>query len=559
MPDRADAIVQQGDPREALQEVLRAIRRNRVRVVFTTAVVVLLGVALSLLWPNKYESSTQFVLRDWHVVADAVLLEELADIPLVKKLKTLESELRSRKRVEAVLNELNWPEWLETAGKETERRDLLAKIAENLTVEMDADVTGAHNIRISFAWTSPSKAANFINRLRDAWIQLTMESYTKRLEEQKDRMEGVVRERESAYQAALAAVRTYEQEQDVPGLLSPEVNNELRAQHELELAKVRAQLEAVAGELQRIEAELQAIPPKTKQPVAPQTEQQAELLVKLQSVEAQLATLSDPVRGYKPLHPKRRQAQAEYDTLLKQLADAGYDPSQGLTAEAANPAWVVKMAEYQVAQTKESELRALATSTQRELDEVKRRLDMLPIVTAELARLNAEVGVKNQLVGEARLAVQPLRERVLQLRAQNFGVDAQGFGPIQAGPFEILETGVEPEDPVLPVTAIILAVSLVLGLAVGAMGPVLAEMTRSSFGTVKEVSRSLGVPVLGAVDLILTARDLRARRVQQGLTWATMALVLLSLATAIWIYQSHPGVLPDALWRTLREVRMALT
>lgn len=559
MPERAEAIVEQGDPREALQEVLRAIRRNRLRVVFTTAVVVLLGVALSLLWPNKYESSTQFALRDWHVVADAVLLEELADIPLVKKLKTLESELRSRKRVEGVLNELNWPEWLETAGKETERRDLLAKIAENLTVAMDAEVTGAHNIRIAFAWTSPVKAANFVNRLRDAWIQITLESYKQRLEEQKDRMEGVVREREAAYQAALAAVRTYEQEQDVPGLLSPEVNNELRAQHELALAATQAQLESVAGELQRLEAELQALPPKTLQPVAPENQQQAELLVKLQAAEAQLALAADPVRGYKPNHPKRRQAQAEYDSLLQQLAEAGYDIEQGLSAEAPNPAWVAKMAERQAVQTREAELRALSTGTQRELAEVKRRLDMLPIVTAELARLNAEVAVKNQLVDEARLAVQPLREKVIQLRAQSFGADSQGFGTIQSGPFEVLETGVEPDQPVLPITAIILAVSVVLGLALGAMGPVLGEMTRSSFGTVKEVGRSLGVPVLGAVDMILTASDLRARRVQQGLTWATMALVLLSLAAAIWIYQYHADVLPDALWRTLREVRMALT
>ena len=125
MAERTDQLIQQGDAREALDEVLRAIRRNRVRVVFTTLVVLLLGVALSMLWPNKYESSTKFALRDWYVVADSVLLEELGDLPLQKKLKSLENELRSRKRVEAVMNELQWPEWQDTAGKESERRILL--------------------------------------------------------------------------------------------------------------------------------------------------------------------------------------------------------------------------------------------------------------------------------------------------------------------------------------------------------------------------------------------------------------------------------------------------
>ncbi|MBM3984516.1 MAG: hypothetical protein FJ296_02305 [Planctomycetes bacterium] len=559
MPERADPIVQQGDPREALQEVLRAIRRNKVRVAFTTAVVVLLGVALSLLWPNKYESSTMFVLRDWHVVADAVLLEELADIPLVKKLKTLENELRSRRRVEAVLNELSWPEWLDTAGKESDRRDLLLKIGENLVVAMDSDVTGAHNIVLTFAWTSPRKAKEFVNRLRDAWIQLTLESYKKRLEEQKDRMEGTWRERQADHTAALAAVKQYEREHGVPGLLSTDVNNQLRAQYEIELAKAKAELESVVGVVQHIEAEQQVLDKETLQPITPSTKQQAELLVKLQALEPQFKAATDPVTGYKPLHPKVKQLQSEYDSLLAQLKEAGYDPQGGLMELQVNPLWVAKEGERQVALTRERELTALVTGTQRELDEVKRRLEAIPVVTADLAQLNAEVDVKATLAGEALLQLQPLREKVIQLRAQSFGVDSQGLGTIQSGPFEILESGVEPEDPVLPVTAIILAVSLVLGILVGAMGPVLTEMTRSSFGTVKEVGRSLGVPVLGAVDLILTVRDLRAQRVQRSLTYVTMALVLVSLAAAIWIYHAHAEQLPDALRRTLREVRMALT
>ena len=559
MAERTDQLIQQGDAREALEEVLRAIRRNKVRVVFTTAVVVLLGVALSLLWPNKYESSTKFALRDWYVVADAVLLEELADIPLAKKLKSLENELRSRKRVEAVMNELQWTEWQDTAGKDTDRRDLLKKLADNLVVEMSSGVTGDYDVEIIFAWTHPRKAADFVNRLRDNWIQLTLESYKKRLEETKDRMEGVVREREADYSNALAAEKAYQLEQNVPALGSDEVNNQLKADYERELAGYSAELETVVGDLQRMQAELAAIPPETPQPRAPETQEQAELLVKLQTAEAQLKGVSDPVTGYTPLHPTRKKYQSTYDNLLVQLKAAGYDPASGLIQNAANPLWVVKAQEVALKNQREKELRQLVARTQQSLDTVQDRQDKLPVVRSELSRLQADVTLKDELLNEAKTEVQPLREKVAQLRAQSFGVDAQGFGTVQSGPFELLEAGVEPDNPVLPITAIILAVSLVLGVALGAMGPVIGEMTRSSFGTVREVSRSLGVPVLGAVDIILTARDVRARRVQQTLTYATMTLVLLSLAAAIWIYQFNPQVLPSALLRTLREVRMALT
>jgi len=559
MPERSDPILEQGEAREALAEVLRAIRRNKLRVVFTTLVVLLLGVALSLLWPNKYESSTHFQLRDWYVVADAMLLEELADLPEAKKLKTLENELRSRARIEAVMSELQWLEWLETAGKESDRRDLDEKIARNLVVAMEGTLTGTHDIVLSFRWTSPRKAADFVNRLRDSWIQLTLEAYKRRLEEQKDRMEGVLADREADYHAALSAVTTYENEHNVPALLSPEVNNQLKADYEVKLAAANAELVAVAGDVQRLEAVRQAIPRETPQPRAPQTPEQADLLVKLQSVSVQLASVSDPVKGLTPVHPKRRLLQSEYDTLLGQLKAAGYDPEDGIMVNQTNPDWLAVENERQAKQLRSQELTAEVAGLKQQINDVQSRLDMLPVVTAELARLNSLVEVKSQLVSEARTEVQPLRERVLQWRAQSFGTDAEGFSGTQSGPFEILETGVEPDHPVLPITAIILAVALVVGVFLGAMGPVLTEMTRSSFGTVREVGRSLGVPVLGAVDLILTARDLRARRVQRGLTYATMALVLLSLAAAIWIYHANPEVLPDALRRTLREVRMALT
>jgi uncharacterized protein involved in exopolysaccharide biosynthesis len=559
MPAGTEQLSSQGDAREAVQEVLRAIKRNKVRVVFTAIVVLLLGVALSLLWPNKYESSTQFKLRDWHVVMDAVILDELQDLPLPKKLKTLENELRSRKRVEAVMAELGWIEWLETQGKETERRKLLEKLGQNLTVEIDASVTGDYTINLLFRWTTAKKAMDFVNRTRDLWIQSTIEAYKKGLEEEKDRMEGVVQDRDAELNSALAAVKKYQEEHDVPSLMTPEVNNQLKAEYESKLAGTNAGLESLAGELQRLTEELQALPKTKPAPLAPTTQEQAEILVKLQAAEAKLKSVAHEVTGYTPVHPVRKQAQAEYDLLLAQLKETGYDISSGVIQEQVSIDWINKEMELQAKLRQQRELSALVAQYQKGMDDAQIRNDKIPVANAELARLQADVVSKTQLANEAHIAVQPLREKVSQLRQQSFGADNASFSAEQSGPFEILDLGVEPDAPVLPITAIILAVALVVGVGLGAMGPVLSEMTRSSFGTVREVGRTLGVPVLGAVDLILTARDLRARRLQQGLTYATMGLVVVSLVTAIYIYQAHPSVLPQALLRTLREVKMALT
>ena len=559
MAGGTEQIGGQGDAREAVQEVLRAIKRNKVRVAFTTMVVVLLGIALSLLWPNKYESSTQFVLRDWQVVMDAVILDELQDLPLAKKLKTLENELRSKKRIEAVMAELGWTEWLETQGKDVERRKILEKIGQNLTVEIDSGVTGDYTINLAFKWTQAIKAKDFVNRTRDLWIQSTIESYKHGLEDEKDRMEGVVLDRDAELNMALAAVKQYQAENDVPSLMSPEVNNELKSKYEAELVTAQAEMETVAGDLQRLTQEVQTLQKTMPAPKAPETQEQADILVKLQTAEAKLKTASDPVTGYTEIHPVRKQAKSEYDILVKQLQDTGYDTEGGVIQEQANPAWVAKETEIQALAGRQRELAALISQYQKGMEDAEKRNNLIPVANAELARLQADVVAKSTLANDARLAVQPLREKVTQFRQQNFGADNPSFSSEYSGPFEILDQAVEADAPVLPITAIILAVSLVVGIALGAMGPVLSEMTRSSFGTVREVGRTLGVPVLGAVDLILTARDLRARRLQAGLTYATMALVIFSLVTAIYIYEAHQEVLPQALLRTLRQVKMALT
>jgi hypothetical protein len=557
MADNTDQLIQQGDPRETLQEVVRAIRRNAVRVVFTTLVFVMIGLGLTMLWPNKYESSTQFVLRDWYLVSDSALLGELADIPLVKKLQALETELRSRKRIFAVMQELQWEEWLDTNGKESQRRDLLYKLSSNLTVEYGADITGAHAITLAFAWTSPRKAADFVNRLRDAWIQLTLESYKKSLEDTKERMELVLRDRETEFTDSLADLKNYNIENKVPSLLTMETNNEQKAEQLSILAAATAELDVAVSEIERINAEMEGVDVEIEVPVPPASPEQAALLVKRNLAQLNLDKM---VEIYKPLHSRRIKAQEDFDKAEALLAESGFDPDAPTMMMDTNPKYYALGQELKEAKKLETSAKARVDATHRLLTEIQGRLDKLPIVTQELEHLQAVKAVKATLAAKAEAEIQPIRERVKQLRSQTFGADSPVLSSVGGGgPFEILETGVEPENAVLPISAIIMAVALVLGLAIGAMGPVLSEMTRSSFGTVKEVSRSLGVPVLGAVDLILTAKDVRARLVQQWLTYATMGLVLLSMVTALYIYSNHPDVLPQSLLRALRDVRMALT
>jgi capsular polysaccharide biosynthesis protein len=556
MPPTPDSSNQDSapDPREAIQEILGAIRRNLARVVFTTLVFLMLGIGLNMIWPNKYKSTTQFKLNESKIVTDQAVMAELEDIPLARKLLSLKNELQSSKRISAVMDELAWVEWLGTHGRPAQRRALLEKVRDNLDVEMTPDVTGAVIVTLGFQWTSPETAAGFVNRKRDAWIKLVLDSYRKGVEKRASDSLSIVVERETSFDAALAARRKYELENDVPSLLDTEHNTKLKAELILKKAEAQGQLESVVSAIEVLQAKLQATEKYREVEVPPDNPEQGVAMLAVREATAVFVSVDD---DYREGHWRWNEAKKALDKAEKALEDAGGAPEERLTTE-TNPAYYDLGEQHLEKKAKEREYMALVELYDEQLDQVEDRLSRLPQVMMDTARLDADVEAAGELLAVAKLNIQPLKDQLKALRNANSVLSGAG-GLISMGPFEIIEQGIEPDQPVMPIGAVIMALAVLVGIGVGLSGPVLAELTRSSFSSVKEVSRSLGVPVLGAVDLILTARDVRARKVQSGLTIATMALVLLALGTALWIYGYRREVLPATVLRALQKMRMALT
>lgn len=555
MPPPVDPNEASGpDAREAVQLFLEAVRRNLPRVVFTTILFLLMGVFLTMLWPAKFQSETQFLLREVRIVFDADLLEDLTDIPLSKKLLSLTKELKSMNRVSAVLQELQWKEWLETAGNPARRKAFYLKVAKNLDVDMEADVTGGINATLTFQWTTRKTAVDFVNRLRDAWIKRVLDTHRQGLENRKEESERIVLDRQQAYNDSLEALRTYEEENRVPSLSTLEINHEMKSEYQVKLSDAQAGLQTTVSRLTALEQELIVIDPEYEVNLMPTDPEQGKAYLKLIKAEEVFSEIGDK---YMPAHRKYKNAEAGMLKAAAMLKELGGKP-ESANDLAGNPLYLAKASQLVTIQQNQSELKALVDTYESELAIIDERLSKLPIVTMDLARLKEQVGIAATLLSEAKLDVQPLRDQVRLLRSSNSSVNQ--FTENAGGKaFEIIDIGIEPEYAVLPIGALIMALSLVLGVGLGLAGPVLAELTRSSFGSVKEVSRNLGVPVLGAVDMILTARDVRARTVQSTLTLTTMVLVLAALSTALFIYAEYPNVLPATVLRSLRDVTMALT
>ena len=81
---------------------------------------------------------------------------------------------------------------------------------------------------------------------------MTLDNHRQSVEDYKEILEAIVAEREAVYQSALRARQKFEQENNVPRLLSPEVNFALKGELLAKAAEAKAQLD---GAMEMIQAE----------------------------------------------------------------------------------------------------------------------------------------------------------------------------------------------------------------------------------------------------------------------------------------------------------------
>jgi hypothetical protein len=106
--------------------------------------------------------------------------------------------------------------------------------------------------------------------------------------------------------------------------------------------------------------------------------------------------------------------------------------------------------------------------------------------------------------------------------------------------FRVLEAAFVAPEPTSPNRPVLMILSLVLGLAVGAAAGILIEATDSSLHTVRQVQNAVQLPVLASIPVILLESDrraLRRTRIRTGI--ATVAMVVFALvggaASYVWV------------------------
>lgn len=237
--------------------------------------------------------------------------------------------------------------------------------------------------------------------------------------------------------------------------------------------------------------------------------------------EAQTLLTSLRARGLTENHPDVIAARNQV-SLLRQSA-AGEGASGGMP----NPAYASLEAIRAERQANVQALGARRASVQGELSQLTAQQFSNPEALAEQQRINRDYDVLKQQYDKL------LRDREeLRLRGQ---VETEH----NAVKFQVIDGPTSPRSPVAPNRPLLLVGVLMIGLAAGAGAAFAIGQLRSTFATTARLGQATGLPVLGAISMVLTdaGRALRRKRLTYFYAASSALGGLFAVLLAIELFQ----------------------
>ena len=179
-------------------------------------------------------------------------------------------------------------------------------------------------------------------------------------------------------------------------------------------------------------------------------------------------------------------------------------------------------------------LRAQVQQAESEVSKLQRAVNTIPQVEAELGRLNRDYDV-----------VKAKYEQLLaQLETANIGEDVEAS--IDEVKFRIIDPPFAELKPAGPKRQLLMSVVLAAAIGVGAALSFLFDQLNPVFFSSREITAVTGLPVLGSVGLLLSARDRQEKR--KGRMKVVVAVILLIGTFAVCAYFA------DMLSPVLRDI-----
>ncbi|MCK6457115.1 MAG: hypothetical protein L6Q92_11370 [Phycisphaerae bacterium] len=521
------------DLRHTLGEAWRIVRNRRRWLIVPFLLVTSGAFGLSMLWPRSYSVSTSFDRRRDLVLAN--MGKGWTDA--VESVRaTMASDLRRPALWISALAALDLP--LRNAGRDVpatpiaaRRSAYAARLLSEFNVAIDELGTDAERVTLSLSGRDATDYPAVLTRVRDAYIR-----------EAQQRMNGVLVEVRDFFekQAAEAQRKCDAIEQqvaqmicDYPGVddaSAETIQRELQKLHD-EDASLRNEINGVEGKIAeartaydeataaKANPTMRAVRPAASQTVVPNPHV-ARLVADLDTVQRDLSEARQ-VRRMTEEHPTVIALREKIDAI--QIALSKTPATIAVPVASAPPTVQVDAGDDEPLRLQ----RTLAGLTRRRAALEQRRADVLGRIDAlhaeqveaaaqkpTFASLESQLAAARGEVAVWKQNIEPIN-RVLTVQHGNRGVL-----------FSIAKNPATVVTPTSPAAKTALTFCLVVGVVVGLASMLLSEVADRSFRSVGQIGKAIGVPVLEAIDEIVTQADRRRKLLQRVVVLPAMYAVL---------------------------------
>lgn len=542
---RRDAGIDEGRPfaeiRRNLHSILGVLSLHRWAFFVPFCLVSSIAFLVSLSYPRLYSASTSFERRNDPILFD-LPLSAGAHASFDYFRSTMHADLTSVTTMAEVVDNLGLTKEFPrvddgnlTPDGIRARTSLARSLGSTLSVNRSSPSNQIDIIHVTYKGPDPTIGRRLVEEVKRVYIRRTMAWMQEFLERQQDYF---LRESASALEELQAAQREYAKyllEHPYAALTDPTLIATRLTQLESEKRELMLRRREYEAEL---EAEKQMLAALGSEPPVPSsmaaddgptpllTPAALRLRRQLDEIEQELETLRT-TRGMTDHHPKIRELLARADQLRadldRQFAPADGEPKPARVRwgplDAPLTAWQSERARIQAritAQTsKIAEINIGLRSTEDSLGALLKAKEGVFDNQDECADLNSRVSKARQRHNKLEsvlLAIEPAIKALSQDRLMQF-IDGQ---PARGSSI-----------PISPKANTIVLLALLVGAAAGALVVVLAEVLDHVYRSSGQVVRSLGLPVLEAIDEIITVQDRRRLLVRRMVLTPLAVLVLL--------------------------------
>lgn len=501
---------------------LRAAWRFRWLAVSFAWVVCIVGWLFVFSLPDRYESRATVYVDTTSTLRP--LLEQLTVSPdVLRQVDVVTQVMKGRPQLEKVARETGL--YLR-AGSPEQMENLLLTMTRDVVIAANKN-RGSNLYEISFTDYDPKMAQTVVATLLDFFVEDSLGANRQGTQQAQQ----FIREQLTALELELTdaekQLADFKKENvgRMPGdtgdyfaRLQSEMNTLENLDAELNLAEKRrkALRDQLSGERPTLEAG-GALQSDLDTRIAENRKRLEDLQLRFTDLHPDVIALT---RTLEQLEEQKRQ----------QLEDFANSDGTGVVSD--NPVFQNIQIELSNVDVEIATLRERRAVSSRKVNELNSLVDILPEIEAELTRLTRDYDVKQS-------QYQALLRR---LEVAELSESAEESDNIK---FRIIDPPILPTDPSEPNRTLLLAGVMFLGLATAAGVAVLGNQVSPVFNDVRQLQKTIGLPVLGIVATMKT-RDRRLQRAGEissismsfGVLLVVFALVLLLQDTATRIVQS---------------------